>query len=139
MYSIQSCLKFYHSQGIGRLIRFRDSFGLKKAKIKKNFGLDVSFGSSNRFGVNVFGLTVLYCINQIIIYNRCWWIFEWHKLLRDIFFKSAILTFFTRLHFFNSFWKTVKKKMSLFSTSYHHINILIVSKTNFMSLQKWVI
>jgi len=29
------------------LLRFRESFGLKKAKIKKNFGLDISFGSSN--------------------------------------------------------------------------------------------
>ena len=42
------------------LLQFRDSFGLKKAKIKKNSGLDRSFGSSNRFGLNVFGLTVLY-------------------------------------------------------------------------------
>ena len=50
-------------KGSAVLLRFRHSFGLKKAKIKKNSGLDISFSSSNRFGLNVFGLTVLYCNN----------------------------------------------------------------------------
>ena len=36
----------------------------KKATIKKNSGLDISFGSFNKFGLNVFGLTVLYCNNN---------------------------------------------------------------------------
>ena len=45
-------------KGLAVLPRFRDSFGLKKAKIKKNSGLDISFRSCNRFGLNVFGLTV---------------------------------------------------------------------------------
>ena len=51
------------------LLLFRDNFGLKKAKIKKNSGLDISFGfgSFNRFGFNIFGLTVLYCITILII------------------------------------------------------------------------
>ena len=48
-------------KGSAVLLRFRDSFGLKKAKIKKNSELDISFASSNRFGLNVFGFTVLYC------------------------------------------------------------------------------
>ena len=41
------------------LLRFRDS---SKDKEKKKSGLEISFGSSNRFGLNVFDLTVLYCI-----------------------------------------------------------------------------
>ena len=47
------------------LLWFKDGFGFKKSKDKenKNSGLDISFRSSNRFGLNVFGLTVLYCIN----------------------------------------------------------------------------
>jgi len=48
-------------KGLAVLLRFRDSLDIKKAKIKKNSRLDTSFGSSNRFGLNVFGLTVLYC------------------------------------------------------------------------------
>ena len=48
-------------KGPADLLRFRDSFGFKKSKDKekKNSGLDISFGSSNRFG-----LTVLYCIKN---------------------------------------------------------------------------
>ena len=40
-------------KGLAVLLRFRDSFGFKKAKKeKKNSGLDISFGSSNKFGLN---------------------------------------------------------------------------------------
>ena len=53
-------------KGLAVLPRFRDSLGLKKAKIKKNSGLDISFGSSSRCGLNVFGSTVLYCIRAIV-------------------------------------------------------------------------
>jgi len=44
------------------LPQFRDSFGLKKAKIKKNSGLYISFSLSTRFCLNIFGLTVLYFV-----------------------------------------------------------------------------
>ena len=40
-------------KGPADLLRFRDSFGFKKARIKKNSGLDISFDSSNKFGLNV--------------------------------------------------------------------------------------
>ena len=48
-------------KGPSDLLRFRDSFDLKKSKDKekKNFGLNISFGSSNRFGLNVCDLTLL--------------------------------------------------------------------------------
>ena len=53
-------------KGAAVLLRFRDSFSFKnKNKEKKNSGLEISFGSSNRFGLNVFSLTVLYCITEI--------------------------------------------------------------------------
>jgi len=52
-------------KGPADLLRFKDGFGFKKANMnKKNSGLDISFGSSSRFRLNVFGLTVFYCINN---------------------------------------------------------------------------
>ena len=52
--------------GSAILIQFSDSFGLKKSKDKdkKYSELDLSFGLSTRFGLNVFGLTVLYYITM---------------------------------------------------------------------------
>ena len=49
-------------KGSAVLLRFRDGFGFKKSKNKEkiNSTLDISFGSSNRFGLNVFGYTVIY-------------------------------------------------------------------------------
>ena len=54
------------------LLQFRDSFGFKKSKDKekKNSGLELSFGLSTRFGLNVFGLTVLYCTTKKLIEKR---------------------------------------------------------------------
>merc|ERR1719239_1894964 len=47
-------------------LQFRESFRFKISKKEnKKSGLDIPFGSSNRFGLNVFGLTVLYCITKI--------------------------------------------------------------------------
>ena len=49
----------------GRLFYFgSEIFRFKKGKDqeKKSFRRDISFGSSNRFSLNGFGLTVLYCI-----------------------------------------------------------------------------
>ena len=42
-------------KGSAVIFRFRDGFGLKKGKIKKkkHSGLYISFGSSNRFGLNL--------------------------------------------------------------------------------------
>jgi len=56
-------------KGLVVLLQFRDIFGLKIAKIKKNSGHDISFGSSNRFGLNIFGLIVLYCITKYTSYR----------------------------------------------------------------------
>ena len=53
-------------KGSAVLLRFREfQFKNSKDKEKKISGHDISFGSSNRFGLNVFGLTVLYCIANI--------------------------------------------------------------------------
>ena len=49
-------------KGPAVLLRFTDNFGFKKAKIKKRKIPDLTYLSANRFGFNVFGLTVLYCI-----------------------------------------------------------------------------
>ena len=45
------------------LLRFRDCFGFKKAKIKKrkNSVFDISFGSSNRFSLNDFITLSIFC------------------------------------------------------------------------------
>ena len=55
------------------LLRFRDSLGFKKAKNKEkiNSGLEISFGPSNRFGLNDFGLTMLYCSK--LTYTYLYW------------------------------------------------------------------
>ena len=53
--------------GLAVLLRFREfRFKKSKDKEKKNSRLDISFGSFNRFGLNVFGLNVLYCILQTL-------------------------------------------------------------------------
>jgi len=51
-------------KGPAGLLRFRYSFGFKKSKDmeKENYGLEISFDSSDICGLKVFGLTKLYCI-----------------------------------------------------------------------------
>ena len=58
-YDIQYNMVKSNLKGSAVLLWFRDSFSLKIAKVKKNSRLDISFGSYNRFGLNIFGLTAL--------------------------------------------------------------------------------
>ena len=46
-------------KGSAVLLRFRDSFGFK------------SKDKENRFSLNVFGLTVLYCTTKQILISKC--------------------------------------------------------------------